>query len=419
MAKKKSENVELGGASDILKLINKFDDNTEILENSTTSNTLEFISTGNYILNACLSGSMFKGIPSGRILSYCGENATGKSFLAVSSCREAQKQGWTPIYLDSENSMSPEFVGRLGCDPKNFIIKQVSTVKEVTTFIINLCKSFEEQGVTFPKVFLVLDSLGNLTSDKELGDSIEGKTARDMTRAQEVKALFRVVTTPLARLQIPLICINHVYASMSFMGGFSQASGSGIQYSSSITIQLSAAKLEDKNNDKAAADKKGAFTKNGVLITAKPIKSRYCIPQKVKFQIPFFCKPNPYVGLEQYLTWENSKIIRGEALDEKGYLKLSPAEQMKCLPFEDGDFKCWVFPKDTSRKMFVGHLHDSVPILEFFTDKVFTEEFLKQIDDTVIKPAFELPSQDSFEDIKELEEAMGLGEDIPMPNIED
>ena len=150
---------------------------------------------------------------------------TGKSFLAVSSCREAQKQGWTPIYLDSENSMSPEFVGRLGCDPKNFIIKQVSTVKEVTTFIINLCKSFEEQGVTFPKVFLVLDSLGNLTSDKELGDSIEGKTARDMTRAQEVKALFRVVTTPLARLQIPLICINHVYASMSFMGGFSQASG--------------------------------------------------------------------------------------------------------------------------------------------------------------------------------------------------
>ena len=75
MAKKKSENVELGGASDILKLINKFDDNTEILENSTTSNTLEFISTGNYILNACLSGSMFKGIPSGRIISYCGENA--------------------------------------------------------------------------------------------------------------------------------------------------------------------------------------------------------------------------------------------------------------------------------------------------------------------------------------------------------
>lgn len=194
---------------------------------------------------------------------------------------------------------------------------------------------------------------------------------------------------------------------------------SGIQYSSSITIQLSAAKLEDKNNDKAAADKKGSFTKNGVLITAKPIKSRYCIPQKVKFQIPFFCKPNPYVGLEQYLTWENSKIIRGEALDEKGYLKLSPAEQMKCLPFEDGDFKCWVFPKDTSRKMFVGHLHDSVPILEFFTDKVFTEEFLKQIDETVIKPAFELPSQDSFEDIKELEEAMGVGEDIPMPNIED
>jgi hypothetical protein len=81
---------------------------------------------------------------------------------------------------------------------------------------------------------------------------------------------------------------------------------------------------------------------------------------------------------------------------------------LKCLVFEDGDFKCWVLPKDTSRKMFIGHLHEAVPILEFFTDRVFSQEFLEQINETIIKPAFELPSQDSFEDIKELEQTMGI-----------
>lgn len=409
MAKKVKEEASISGASDILKIVSSFDDNSEILNESKSSVIKEYLGTGSYILNAGMSGSIFGGVPSGRVVSFASEAGVGKTFIAVSVCREAQKKGWTPIYLDSENSIDPGFVKRLGCDPSKFIIKQVSTVKEVTTFIINLCKSFEEKGIEFPKVLLVLDSIGNLTSDKELSDSIEGKSARDMTRAQEVKSMFRVISTPLGKLSIPIIVNNHVYASISsFFGGVEQASGSGIKFSSSITMMLTAAKLEDKTNDKTASEKKGEFTKNGVLVTAKPIKSRFCIPQKVKFQIPFFCKPNPYVGLEQYMTWDNSKVVRGDMLNEKEYLKLSPGEQLKCIKFEDNDFSCWVLPKDTSRKMFVGHLHDTVPILEFFTDKVFTQEFLEYLDENVIKPAFQLPDQSSFEDIKELEDTMGI-----------
>lgn len=402
---KKSNKEENG----IFDLVRSFDKDSEILKKSCYSNIPGFISTGNYILNAGLSGDMFKGIPLGRIVSFCGESGTGKSYLSVSACREAQKENYTPIYLDSEGGIDSTFVERLGCDSENFIIKQVNTIKEVNTFISNLCKSFDEKGITEPKVILVLDSLGNLTSEKESSDSLSGKTARDMTKAQDVKAMFRVNAIPLAKLHIPWIIVNHVYASIgSFFPGFTQASGSGIQYNSSITMMLSAAKLEDKNNDKAAANKKGEFTKNGVLVTAKPLKSRFCIPQKVRFQIPFFCKPNPYIGLDQYLTWENSHIARGTMLNEKEYLKLTPSEQSKCYKFKDGDFECWVNPKETARTMFIGHLHDTVPILEFFSDKVFTKEFLEKINNEVIKPAFELPDQSSFEDIKELEDSMGI-----------
>lgn len=416
MAKKKESNIistaaDLG-SSDILSMISSFDDKSEILDEAKASKIKEYIGTGSFILNAAMTGSIYGGIPSGRVVSFAGEAGVGKTFLAVSACREAQKKGWTPIYLDSENSIDPSFIERLGCDPKNFIIRQVSTVKEVTTFISNLCKTFDDKGVDFPKVVIVLDSIGNLTSDKEFNDSIEGKSARDMTRAQEVKAMFRIITTSLGRLSIPMIVTNHVYANLgSFFGGVEQSSGSGIKFSSSITMLLTAAKLEDKANDKAASEKKGEVVKNGVLVTAKPIKSRFCIPQKVRFQIPYFCKPNPYVGLEQYMTWDNSGICRGNLLEEKEYLKLSESERGKCHVIKRNNMKKYAYPKDSARTIVCSHLGDcgeAVPLIEFFSSKVFTPEFLDMLNDEVIKPAFELPSQNSFKDIEELEESLGI-----------
>ena len=409
MAKKTKEVKELNGAKDLLGIINSFSENAEIIEDSYFSNIKDWISSGNYILNACCSGDLFKGIPLSRISVLSGPSGCGKSYLAISFCREAQKKGYQVIYLDSEGAIDSTFVKRLGVDPSKFIIKQVSTISEVSNFVGNLCKSFEETGISDPKVILVLDSLGNLTSDKELNDTLTANNVRDFSKQQNIRAMFRVNTTPLAKLGIPWIIVAHTYQAVGGYGDPNKISGGGgLEYNSSLTLMLSAAKLEDKINDKAASDKKGDYTKNGVLVTAKPLKSRFCIPQKVKFQIPFFCKPNPYVGLEQYMTWENSKVIRGNMYDEKEFLKLSPADQLKCLKFEDGDFSCYVLAKDTARQIFVGHLHDTVPLVEFFTDKVFTTEFLEHLNDTVIKPAFELPDQSSFEDIKELEDSFGI-----------
>lgn len=410
MAKKVKETAnEINNTNDLLNIINGFSENAEIIESSYYSNIKDWIPSGNYILNACMSGDLFKAYPGGRIITLAGPSGCGKSYLAISACREAQKLGYNVIYLDSEGAIDSVFVKRLGCDPNKFIIKQVSTISEVSNFVANLCKTFETKGIKEPKVILVLDSLGNLTSDKELNDTLTANNVRDMSKQQNIRAMFRVNATPIAKLGIPWIVVSHTYEKVgSYIPGAVVSGGGGLAYNASITLMLSTAKLEDKNNDKAATEKKGEFTKNGVLVTARPEKSRFCIPQKVKFQIPFFCKPNPYVGLEQYLTWDNSKICRGNKLEEKEYLKLTPAEQLKCVKFEDGDFSCWVQPKDTARNMFIGHLHDTVPILEFFTDKVFTPEFLKYINENVIKPAFELPDQSSFEDIKELEDSMGI-----------
>ena len=153
-----------------------------------------------------MTGSIFKGVPSGRVLTLAGEPGTGKSFLAVSICREAQKKGYTPVYMDSEGAIDREFVERLGCDATKFVIKQVTTIGEVSTFMANLLQKVNQYPEdSRPKLIFVLDSLGNLTSAKELTDTLEANAKRDMTKQQEVKALFRTNATALAKAQAPMI----------------------------------------------------------------------------------------------------------------------------------------------------------------------------------------------------------------------
>lgn len=418
MVKKKqsSEDFE-GGIGSLMSMVSSIDDQAEIIADSAYSNIKEWISTGNFILNACMSGDIYKAIPTGRVVTFSGTSGAGKSFLACSCCREAQKLGYIPIYLDSEGAIDSDFVKRLGVDPTKMIIKKVNTIMETSQFIANLCDKLQEQQDKFgqhDKVIIVLDSLGNLTSEKEREDTLSGSQKADFTKAKDTKAMFRVCATPIAKLQIPWIVVNHVYQSMSFIPQNIQAMGSGIVYNASITIELSAAKLEDKENDTAAKSRQGsdAGTKNGVLVTAKPVKSRFCRPIKIKFQIPYFKKPNPFVGLEQFMTWENSGVCRGNLLTQKEYDKLSDSDKKKVYTWTTDEGETYYcLPKDTARYIVVKHLNEQVPFTEFWSDKVFTPEYLDYINENVIHPMFQLPDQSAFDDVKDLEETMGISDE--------
>lgn len=205
------------------------------------------------------------------------------------------------------------------------------------------------------------------------------------------------------------ICVDDVHTYVSKNGIVNH--NSGIQYNASLTMMLTTSKLDDKESDKAASGKVGEFTKTGVLVTATPKKSRFTIPQKVQFQIPFFKAPNPYIGLEKYLTWENSGIVRGDILTKKEYDKLSEDDKAKCYEMADENGEvCYAKPKDTSRNIIVKHLGTKIPVSELWTPKVFTDELLHKLDEEVIRPSFELPSSDSFADVEELIDVEDDGE---------
>jgi RecA/RadA recombinase len=386
--------------------LTKVNDKGSIITKNTFSKIDEWIHTGNYLLNAHICGSLFGGYPNSRSICLAGESGTGKTFLALNACREAQKMGYNIIYCDSEAAVDEDIIKNFGVDPEQFRYQPVSTPQEVRHFVANLCdtlKKAKEKGAELPKVMLVLDSLGNLATNKERGDAMSGNDKKDMTKQQELRSLFRVITTDLAEMKIPFIFTNHTYASIgSFIPGQTISGGGGAIYNASVILQMTKAGL-----------KEDGVNKTGIIVTSKAAKNRFARPIPVKFHISFYKGMNPYVGLETFINWQNCGIQRGKLLDEKTFIKYvqgKPAEEIigptrfEHVNKETGEVKVFYLePKETARTIVVKHLCAEVKPNELFTPRVLTEEVLRELDEKVIKPMFMLPNIADLNELEELE----------------
>ena len=208
-----------------------------------------FIDTGSYSFNALLSGSIYGGLPGNRITAIAGEAATGKTFFAlgiVKSFLDMDKDAGV-IYFESENAISKDMVESRGVDSTRLVVMPVATVQEFRTQSIKIIDKYLEQPEDKRKPMLfVLDSLGMLSTTKEMEDTAEGKETRDMTRSQIVKAAFRVLSLKLSKAQVPMIMTNHTYDVIGSM--FPQkemGGGSGLKYAASNIVYLSKRKEKD------------------------------------------------------------------------------------------------------------------------------------------------------------------------------
>lgn len=416
MAKKTSvKKGEPGSFSALNDFLNTIAPDGEILDINPIAKIDEWIPTGSYILNAALSGSLFGGLPNRRSLVLAGEEGTGKTFIALSIVRNAQKMGYDVIYFDSEGAIDIDFVAKLGVDTSRVRLQPVNTVEEFSHIAAQITKNFEElkaKGENPPKIMVVLDSLGNLSSEKEKEDTTKGDNKRDMTKQQAIRKLFRVNGLKFAKLGIPFIVNNHVYDSMSMFTSKEISGGGGVKYNASIIFQLGKGKLDDAESEKKAEQKNVDAVRVGVTIYVTPVKQRFAKPIKIQFHIPFYKPPNPFVGLEPFVSWESVGIIRGRCIKQKDFDKLTPADQKKCKPFnippesEKDDGKRYAAPNPKSHFLVCKHLNGEIPLGELFTDKVFTKEVLTELDEKVIKPTFMLPSIESLEDLAEITKEM-------------
>jgi RecA/RadA recombinase len=361
-----------------------------MLADNTFSEVDEWISTGSYILNAQISGTLFGGIPNTRSFGLMGDPGTGKSFVCLNIVREAQKKGYNVLYCDTEGAIDKSSALKFGIDPNKIRYQPIQTVSQFQTFVSNvvdMVKKAKSAGEN-PKLLLVVDSLGMLSTDKELADAIKGHNAADMgAKAKELRKLFRVITLDLTAAKIPLICTNHVYTGGGYMPTKESSGGDGPIFAMSVISFLSKAQLKD-----------GAGTKTGIIVTSTLKKSRFTIPEQIKFHISFSNGMNPYVGLQDFVSWEACGIGRGK------YEEVKNKEGVKEMVFT---------PNASSTRWAIKHLGKTVTSSQLFTPEIFTDDVLKQLDEAVIKPHFILPDiakddiLSAFDDVEEDTDAQG------------
>ena len=220
---------------------------------SNTSSDQGFIGTGSYILNAQLSGSIHGGIPNNRVTAIAGEQATGKTFYAIgiaSTFLNDHTDG-AVFYFDSEAAATPDLFRDRGLDAARVWHFPIDTIEEFRTQMIrildNLLKTPEKDR---KPLLIILDSLGMLASQKELQDAMDDKQVRDMTKSQTIKSVFRIITSKLGKLKIPMIVTNHTYKTMNPYGDpTDMGGGSGLKYAASTIITLTKSKEKDSSKE--------------------------------------------------------------------------------------------------------------------------------------------------------------------------
>ena len=238
--------------SDFLKDIIKNVDNeyaSLASEGIDGADVTSFIDTGSYSFNALLSGSIHGGLPGNKITAIAGEAATGKTFFALGICKhflDSDKDAGV-IYFESESAISKDMIEGRGVDSKRMVVVPVATVQEFRNQSIKIVDKYLEQPEDKRKpLMFVLDSLGMLSTTKEMEDTAAGKETRDMTRSQIVKSTFRVLTLKLGKANVPMIMTNHTYDVIGSM--FPQkemGGGSGLKYAASSIIYLGKRKEKD------------------------------------------------------------------------------------------------------------------------------------------------------------------------------
>lgn len=325
-----------------------------VMEQSTFSDVTEWIDTGNYHLNACVSGSLFGGWPNNRACSIAGPSGTGKTFLILNSIREAIDMGYNVVFYDSEAAVDKDLMTKFGIDTSKVNYQPINTVQDFRTSVTTITARMQEvkrAGGELPKIMIILDSAGNLATAKEIDDARTGSEKSDMTRSKILKSIFRIIMTPMADLKIPFLFTNHTYQTQDFISRQVAGGGTGPEYAASVVLFLNKAQLKESGE------------KAGIIVTAKPNKNRFAKPNPIKFHLHYTEGMNPYVGLENYIDWEDIGITRG--IIEKGEKK----------------------PKATARNWICKHLDETVPNSEFFSEKVFTKEVLQKIEEK-IRPIF-------------------------------
>ena len=230
---------------DIVKEIG--DDFTQLA--SDIEETERFVDTGSYIFNGLVSGSIFGGVSGNKITAIAGESSTGKTFFSLAVVKnflDSNPDGYC-LYFDTEAAVNKPLLQSRGIDLNRLVVINVVTIEEFRTKALKAIDIYLKTNTEDRKpCMFVLDSLGMLSTEKEIRDALDDKQVRDMTKSQLVKGAFRMLTLKLGQANVPLIVTNHTYDVIgAYVPTKEMGGGSGLKYAASTIIYLSKKKEKD------------------------------------------------------------------------------------------------------------------------------------------------------------------------------
>lgn len=353
-----------------------------------------FITTGVYIVDAAMSGRLLGGgIATNRISVFAGESGAGKSFMCYSCTKHAQKAGYSVIYIDTEQAIDLEDLPKYGVDNSldKFRLIRSNKVEDVNMLLTQLVDDLKQQkldGYEMPKLMIVIDSLGQMASNKEKNDLLKGDIKQDMTKAKALGSLFRSINTDLGYLNIPLLVANHTYLTMDLFPKSVMKGGNGLLYSASVIGMMSKSQLKTGQEDDMD------LGSSGISVLFKTQKSRLAKPKKIRFDISFVNGMNPYTGLDAF--------CRPEYFDKVGIAcgKMDVDKKTGEMTFVPG-----------GNRWYVNHLNKSVPTKQLFSPEIFTPAVLERMA-PIVNDYFRFKSLDEIEEVeKKFNEVMGDDED--------
>lgn len=276
----------------------------------------EHLSTGSFALNSILSGNTFNGIPEDTIVALCGESNTGKSYILAHLVKSAIEADYDVLLFDSERAIRKDYYSRIGCDTSRIFRIPVGSTLDFRNKAFKIVQEYYARAEGKSKLFVGLDSLANLASEKELADCEAEKVVADQgNNAKGQNSAFRVLSSLASEYNFPCVFTNHVYASIGeFIATRPKISGGGKAiYNSHIILFFE--RLVNKEEVEDVFGKK-KNTQIGMKMKITTIKNReYPEEKSVNVAIRYDEGLNPYSGLLDFAI--RAGVIENKS---KGYL---------------------------------------------------------------------------------------------------
>ena len=208
-----------------------------------------YVDTGSYVFNGLISGSIFGGVSRNKITAIAGESSTGKTFFSLAVVKnflDTNPDGYC-LYFDTEAAVNRGLLESRGVDLDRLVVINVVTIEEFRSKALRAVDKYMQMPIEDRKpCMFVLDSLGMLSTEKEIRDALDDKQVRDMTKSQLVKGAFRMLTLKLGQANVPLIVTNHTYDVIgAYVPTKEMGGGSGLKYAASTIIYLGRKKEKD------------------------------------------------------------------------------------------------------------------------------------------------------------------------------